>query len=82
MTAPREELVRLVEELPDNQVPAVLDIVHRHRRAAENWPWPPAWFAARETRTTDVAARSAGQLGGSFGFRPDRLLQQPIGGLK
>jgi hypothetical protein len=33
MSAQREELLRLVEELPETEVPAVLDDVRRHLRA-------------------------------------------------
>src|SRR6266702_1862971 len=58
MSAQREELLRLIEELPEDEVPAVLDDVRRRLRIARNWPWPPAWFGAREGRTTDVAAWS------------------------
>ena len=32
MSAQREELLRLVEELPETKVPAVLDDVRRHHR--------------------------------------------------
>jgi hypothetical protein len=59
MSAQREELLRLVEELPEEEVPAVLDDVRRHLRAVKNRSWPPAWFGAAKGRSTDVAARSA-----------------------
>jgi hypothetical protein len=35
MSAQREELLRLVEELPETEVPAVLDAVRRHLRAVK-----------------------------------------------
>jgi hypothetical protein len=63
----REELLRLVEELPEDEVPAVLDDVRRHLRAVRDRSWPPAWFGAGEGRTTDVAARSEDLLGDGFG---------------
>jgi hypothetical protein len=67
MSVQREELLRLVEELPEDEVPAVLDDVRRHLRAVQARSWPPAWFGAGEGRTTDVAARSEDLLGDGFG---------------
>jgi hypothetical protein len=67
MSVQREELLRLVEELPEDEVPAVLDDVRRHLRAVRDRSWPPAWFGAGEGRTTDVAARSEDLLNDGFG---------------
>jgi hypothetical protein len=67
MSAQREELLRLVEELPETEVPAVLDDVRRHLRAVKDKPWPPAWFGAGQGSTPDVAARSEELLGDGFG---------------
>jgi hypothetical protein len=67
MSAQREELLRLVEELPEEEVPAVLDDVRRRLRAVKSRAWPPAWFSAGEGRTTDVAARSEELLEEGFG---------------
>jgi hypothetical protein len=47
MSAQHKELLRLVEELPDKEVPAVLDDVRRHLRAVSKRPWPLAWFLSR-----------------------------------
>jgi hypothetical protein len=58
MSVQREELLRLVEELPEEEVPAVLDDVRRHLRSLRERPWPPAWFGAGEGSADDVAARS------------------------
>jgi hypothetical protein len=63
----REELLRLVEELPEEEVPAVLDDVRRHLSAVRNRTWPPAWFGAGESKTPDVAARSEELLDEGFG---------------
>ena len=49
MSVQREELLRLVEELPEEDVPAVLDDVRRHLRAVRDHSWPPAWFGAAES---------------------------------
>jgi hypothetical protein len=63
----REELLRLVEELPEEEVPAVLNDVRRHLHAVSEDAWPPAWFGAGEGRKTDVAARSEDLLDDGFG---------------
>jgi hypothetical protein len=63
----REELLRLVEELSEEEVPALLDDVRHHLRAAQGQSWPPAWFGAGESKTTDVAAWSEDLLDGGFG---------------
>ena len=67
MSVQREELLRLVEELPEDEVPAVLDDVRRHLRAVRDRSWPPAWFGAAKSQTTDVSARSEDLLGEGFG---------------
>jgi len=67
MSAQREELLRLVEELPEEEVPAVLDGVRRHLRAVSERPWPPAWFGAGEGSADDIAARSEDLLRDGFG---------------
>jgi len=67
MSVQRDELLRLVEELPEDQVPVVLDDVRRHLSAVRGRPWPPAWFGSGEGRTADVAARSEELLGDGFG---------------
>jgi hypothetical protein len=63
----QREVLRLVEELPEDEVPVVLEDLRRHLRAVRDRPWPPAWFGAGEGRTTDVAARSEELLGNGFG---------------
>jgi hypothetical protein len=67
MSVQREELLRLVEELPENEVPVVLDDVRRHLRAVREGGWPPAWFGAGRGRTSDVASRSEELLEDGFG---------------
>ena len=51
MSAQCEELLRLVEALPEDEIPAVLDDVRRHLRAVRSRPWPPAWFGTGKGRT-------------------------------
>ncbi len=67
MRAQREELLRLVEELPEEEVPAVLDAVRRRLRTADSRAWPPAWFGASQSRTTDTAAQAEKLLENGFG---------------
>ena len=67
MSVQREELLRLVEELPEEEVPAALDDIRRHLRSVRDRPWPPAWFGAGESSADDVAARSEDLLGDGFG---------------
>jgi hypothetical protein len=67
MSVQRDELLRLVGELPEEEVPAVLDDVRRHLHAVKDRPWPPTWFGAGEGHADDVAARSEDLLEGGFG---------------
>jgi hypothetical protein len=67
MSAQRDELLRLVGELPEDEVPAVLNDVRRHLRVVKKRPWPPAWFGAGTGQATDIAARTEDLLGDGFG---------------
>ena len=58
MSAWREELLRLVEDLPETDVPAVLDDVRRHLRAVKNKSWPPSLVRRRAGRCPHLTARS------------------------
>jgi hypothetical protein len=66
VSAEREELHRLVDELPEDEVADALRLVHRRREQAAR-PWPPAWFGAGRASRTDVAARSEELLADGFG---------------
>ncbi len=67
MSRQREELLRLMEELPEEEVPAIPDAVRQHLCANQSRAWPPPWFASVKGRTTDAAARSEELLEDSFG---------------
>jgi hypothetical protein len=67
MSSERDELRRLVEGLPDEEVPAVLAEVRRHIRPAAARPWPPAFFGAGRATRSDVAARVDDILDEGFG---------------
>ena len=65
----REELLRLVENLPDQEVPAVLAEVRRHLEpAAEpSSTWPPPWFGSIRSGRSDTASRVDEILAEGFG---------------
>ncbi|MFI6028652.1 hypothetical protein [Amycolatopsis magusensis] len=67
MSAERDELMRLVQGLADDQVPEVLDDVRRHLRPVRDKPWPPRWFGSAEGDGTAVGARSEELLAEGFG---------------
>jgi hypothetical protein len=66
----REELRRLVEELPDEQLTAVMDEV---RRRLEPVPtptkgtWPPPWFGAISSGGSDLGRNHEHVLAEGFG---------------
>jgi hypothetical protein len=69
MNPEREELRRLVEEMPDRDVPAVL--ADLRRRLGSVTPsassWPPAWFGIAEGDGTAIGRRSEELLDEGFG---------------
>lgn len=67
MSSERDELRRLVEGLPDEEVPAVLAEVRRHTGPVAARPWPPAFFGAGCGTRSDVAARAEEILDEGFG---------------
>lgn len=46
MSAERDELRRLVQELPEELVPRALVDVWRYVRPGQERQWPPAWFGS------------------------------------
>ena len=58
MSAERDELRRLVEDLPDAQVPAAVADLRLRVAPPADRPWPPPWFGAAEGSRTDTAVRS------------------------
>lgn len=67
MTAARDELHRLVEQLPEDQVSAALIEVQRLASAPDTSPWPPAWFGAITAGRTDTSGRVDELLAEGFG---------------
>jgi hypothetical protein len=67
VSAEREELMRLVRDIPEEQVPQALVELRRHLRLADERSWPPAFFA------------SAPGDGMSIAEQADELLRQGFG---
>jgi hypothetical protein len=67
VTAERDELRQLVEELPDEQVPPALEDVRRRLAVGDDRVWPPRFFAAGTGTRTDTAARADEILADGFG---------------
>ena len=75
MTAPRDEarqeLHRLVERLPDEQVQAVASQLRARLVAAGRaGSWPPAWFAVAEGSSDDISERVDEIIAEGLGRRP------------
>jgi hypothetical protein len=67
VSAERDELRRLVEELPDAEVPAVVAELRLRTAPSADRVWPPPWFGAASGSRTDTAARSEELLKDGFG---------------
>ena len=61
VSAERDELLRLVQGLPEHKVPRVLDVIRRHLQPAGERPWLPTFFASAPgdgTRIADEGGRA------------------------
>jgi hypothetical protein len=67
MSAEREELRQLVEELPDEQVHAVLAEARRRSRPLPTGAWPPAWFGSITSDRSDLGRNHEDLLAEGFG---------------
>lgn len=69
MTARREELIHLIEGMPDDQVDALLADARRLTTHQPKGSWPPAFFGAGVSKdgSTDIARNSDKYLSGGFG---------------
>jgi hypothetical protein len=61
----REELARLVEQLPDEEVPVAL--AELRSRLTSVRAWPPAWFGIEPGDGSRVGANSEDILAEGFG---------------
>ena len=67
MSPERDELLRLVQEIPDEAVPAALADLRRRLEPVPMREWPPAWFGIAEGDGTVTGARSEDLLADGFG---------------
>lgn len=67
MSAERDELKRLVEELPDDRVPAVLAEARRQHEPPPAAEWPPSWFGSFSSGRTDLGRNHEDLLAEGFG---------------
>jgi hypothetical protein len=67
MSAEREELRQLIQDPPEEEVPAAFGALWPRLRAGKNRAWPPAWFGAAQGHTSDAAARTEERLQDRFG---------------
>jgi len=66
-SAERDELMRLVRELPDDQVPDALREIRRHLKPVGDRPWPPAFFASAPGDGERIADQADELLREGFG---------------
>jgi len=57
VSSEREELHPLIQELPEEEVPAVLGAARSRLYAATSRAWPPTWLGATHGQTSDAVAR-------------------------
>jgi len=69
MTADRDELVHLIEGMPDDQVEVLLEDARRLTAAKPAGTWPPAFFGAGVSKDgrTDIARNIDEYLAEGFG---------------
>jgi hypothetical protein len=66
MSADREELRQLVEDLPDEQVPIVLAEIRRHSHLEVTPEWPPSWFNSFASGCHDLGSNHDDLLSEGF----------------
>ncbi len=67
MSAEREELRRLVEEIPDEQLSAALVEARRLARPQAVASWPPSWFGSIDAPRADLGRNHDDLLADGFG---------------
>jgi hypothetical protein len=67
MTAARDELRRLVEELPEEQLPTALSELQRLGALPPTGTWPPKWFGSITAGRSDTSRRVDEILAEGFG---------------
>ncbi|WAL65907.1 hypothetical protein ORV05_34485 [Amycolatopsis cynarae] len=68
MSSPeRDELMRLVQEIPEDQVSDALHELRRHLQPVRERPWPPAFFASAPGDGVSIAEQADELLREGFG---------------
>ena len=67
MSADRDELHRLVDQLLEQEIPAVLAEARRRAHLEAATKWPPAFFSSFASGRTDLGADHDGLLADGFG---------------
>jgi hypothetical protein len=67
MSGEREELRRLVEELPDEHVDIALAVMRRMVPTRDAGAWPPTWMNSFSSGGSDVSRRHEDLLAYGFG---------------
>jgi len=67
VSAEREELKRLVDQLADDRVPAVLAEARRQIHPQPEPEWPPPWFASFSSGRSDLGSNHDDLLAEGFG---------------
>ncbi|WP_433557292.1 hypothetical protein ACQPWY_36545 [Pseudonocardia xinjiangensis] len=68
MSTERDELHRLVDELPEQEVSAVLAEARRRAHLEPAPDWPPAFFASFSSGRHDLGAHHDDVLADGFGL--------------
>jgi hypothetical protein len=69
VSAERDELRRLIEQLPDDRVQAVLAEARRQSGSAAVGEWPPPWFGSFASGRSDLGSEHDDLLAEGFGPR-------------
>jgi hypothetical protein len=67
VSAERDELRRLVEQLSDDRVPAVLAEARRQSESVPVGEWPPPWFGSFASGRSDLGSEHEDLLAEGFG---------------
>ena len=67
MSAERDELRRLVEQLSDDRVPVVLAAARHQSGSVPAGEWPPPWFGSFTSGRSDLGSDHEDLLAEGFG---------------
>jgi len=67
VSAERDELRRLIEQLPDDRVRAVLAEARRQSGSVPTGEWPPPWFGSFASGRSDLGSNHDDLLAEGFG---------------